>query len=150
MPGQTPSFVSTSLWQTPQACTLMSTCPTPGLGISRSTIWKSAPALGIWAAFIGAIATFVVAMTASYELSIAVLENSCWRGDRTLFAAPVFAFAQIGPRTTGDATADICGRGSESRPAQCLHARLPSGVVRENVVFCLYKRMALVTNFLPQ
>src|SRR2546430_7927951 len=36
--------------------------PTPGAGISRSTIWKSAPPLGIWAAFIGAIAIFVVAM----------------------------------------------------------------------------------------
>src|SRR5262249_1174062 len=62
MPGQAPSFVSTSLWQTPQACTLMRTCPAPGSGISRSTIWKSAPALGICATFIGAIATFVVAM----------------------------------------------------------------------------------------
>src|SRR2546429_6071404 len=46
----------------PQACTLMRTSPTPGAGISRSTIWKSAPPLGIWAAFIGAIAIFVVAM----------------------------------------------------------------------------------------
>ena len=33
--------MSTSLWQTPQACTLMRTCPAPGLGISRSTISKS-------------------------------------------------------------------------------------------------------------
>ena len=54
--------MSTSLWQTPQACTLMRTCPAPGLGISRSTISKSAPGLGICATFIGAIATLVVAM----------------------------------------------------------------------------------------
>src|SRR5213075_2700934 len=56
-------FVNTSLWHTPQACTLMSTCPTPGLGISRSTISKSAPALEIWATFIGATATLVVAIS---------------------------------------------------------------------------------------
>ena len=30
--------MSTSLWQTPQACTLIRTCPAPGSGISRSTI----------------------------------------------------------------------------------------------------------------
>src|SRR5207302_8235685 len=59
MPGKPPSFVSTSLWQIPQASTLMRTCPTPGLGISRSTIWKSAPGLGICATFIGAVASFV-------------------------------------------------------------------------------------------
>src|SRR4029077_8488907 len=62
MPGQEPSLVNTSLWQTPQACTLMRTSPGPGLGISRSTIWKSAPGLGTCAAFIGAIAILVVAM----------------------------------------------------------------------------------------
>src|ERR1700674_2013002 len=62
MPGHRPSFVNASLWQRPQACTLMSTCPGPGLGISRSTISKSAPGLGTCAAFIGATANFVVAM----------------------------------------------------------------------------------------
>src|ERR1700686_2092712 len=62
MPGQAPSFVNISLWQTPQACTLMRTCPAPGLGISRSTISKSAPGLETCAAFIGATATFEVAM----------------------------------------------------------------------------------------
>src|SRR6266850_5142433 len=41
----------------PQACTLMRTSPALGLGISRSTISKSAPALGICATFIGVIAT---------------------------------------------------------------------------------------------
>src|SRR6516162_10437423 len=40
----------------------MRTCPAPGLGISRSTISKSPPALEICAAFIGATPTFVVAM----------------------------------------------------------------------------------------
>src|SRR6266581_8861175 len=62
MPGK-PSFVSASLWHTPQACTLIRTCPASGFGISRSTISKSAPGFGICAAFIGAIANFVVAMT---------------------------------------------------------------------------------------
>src|SRR4029077_15286721 len=36
----------------PQACTRILTCPTPGCGISRSTISKSAPALGTCTAFI--------------------------------------------------------------------------------------------------
>src|SRR5271155_284479 len=38
MPGHNPSLVSTSLWQTPQACTLTRTSPGPGVGMSRSTI----------------------------------------------------------------------------------------------------------------
>jgi hypothetical protein len=46
----------------PQACTLMHTCRTPGLGISRSTISKSPPGLGTCATFIGATATLVVAI----------------------------------------------------------------------------------------
>src|SRR5260370_23572619 len=75
MPGHPPSFVSTSLRHTPQACTLMRTSPAAGLGISRSTIWNSAPGfgtcaafwtyapgLGTCAAFVGAIATFVAAI----------------------------------------------------------------------------------------
>src|SRR3984893_1428144 len=70
MPGQRTSFVSPSLWQIPQACTLIRTCPAPGLGISRSTIWKSAPGLGICAAFIGAIATFIVAINPPLNLMI--------------------------------------------------------------------------------
>src|SRR5271156_6370048 len=52
MPGHKPSFVSTSLWHTPQACTLIRTCPASGVGISRSTISKSAPGLEICATFI--------------------------------------------------------------------------------------------------
>src|SRR5579864_7484919 len=55
MPGHNPSLVSTSLWQTPQACTLIRTCPASGVGISRSTISKSAPGLETCAAFICAI-----------------------------------------------------------------------------------------------
>src|ERR1700691_5019966 len=67
MPGHAPSFVSTSLWQTPQACTLMRTCPTPVSGIARSTISKSAPGLGTCAAFIctifiGTTVTLLVAI----------------------------------------------------------------------------------------
>src|SRR5205823_13441103 len=90
MPGHAPSFVNTSLWQTPQACTLMRTCPTPGLGISRSTISKSAPALGICAAFIGAFATVVVAINPPINCQ-PLLKSTYrnWRGDQTLPAAPL-------------------------------------------------------------
>src|SRR5215467_7341454 len=62
MPGQEPSFVNTSLWQMPQACTLMRTCPEVGLGISRSMIWKSAPGLETCATFIVATETVIVAI----------------------------------------------------------------------------------------
>src|SRR5262245_47322145 len=54
MPGNKPSFVTTSLWQTPHACTLMRTSPASGSGIWRSTISRFAPGLGICATFIGA------------------------------------------------------------------------------------------------
>src|SRR5229473_2691946 len=57
MPGQYPSFTRLSLWQMPQACTRMRTCPAVGLGISRSTISKSAPGFGTSATFIFAIET---------------------------------------------------------------------------------------------
>src|SRR5215213_2491805 len=43
MPGQSPSFVSESLWQTPHASTRTRTSPAPGSGISRSTISKGPP-----------------------------------------------------------------------------------------------------------
>src|SRR5713101_9684727 len=57
MPGKSPSFVMKSLWQMPQACTRMRTCPAAGFGISRSTISKSAPGFGTCATFIFAIET---------------------------------------------------------------------------------------------
>src|SRR5262249_27218074 len=38
--GNSPSLVSESLWQMPQACTLIRTVPGPGSGIGRSTISK--------------------------------------------------------------------------------------------------------------
>src|SRR6266404_2656498 len=41
----------------PQACTRIRTCPAPGLGISRSTISKSAPGFGTCTTFILAIET---------------------------------------------------------------------------------------------
>src|ERR1017187_8804435 len=44
-PGKCPSFVNESLWQIPQACTLIRTDPAPGSGISRSTISKGPPGL---------------------------------------------------------------------------------------------------------
>src|SRR5215471_18446670 len=62
IPGQRPSFTNTSLWQTPQACTLISTSPAPGLGISRSTPSNSPPGLAICATLIVAGATLVVAI----------------------------------------------------------------------------------------
>jgi hypothetical protein len=62
MPGNAPSFVNTSLWQMPQACTLIRTSLSRGLGISRSTIWKSAPGFGMYAAFIVSIPMVVVLM----------------------------------------------------------------------------------------
>src|ERR1700741_3925405 len=70
MPGHWPSFVNTSLWQTPQASPLTRTCPASGLGISRSTISKSAPGLGTCAAFIAAIPTFVVAINPPMDVQI--------------------------------------------------------------------------------
>src|SRR5207249_2719852 len=63
MPGHKPSFVSTSLWQTPQACTLMRTCPKSGSGISRLTISKSPPGLEICATFIGATSGFAATLS---------------------------------------------------------------------------------------
>src|SRR4029077_19723285 len=72
MPGQAPSFVSTSLWQIPQACTLMRTCPASGLGISRSTIWKSAPGLGTCATFIGATANLVLAINPPFAKTLEI------------------------------------------------------------------------------
>src|SRR5437588_12379085 len=65
----------------PQAWTLMRTCPTSGLGISRSTISKSPPALGICAAFIGAIANFVLAINPPFAktLEISIPNSSFFR-----------------------------------------------------------------------
>src|SRR5438876_124200 len=68
----------------------MRTCPPPGLGISRSTIWKSAPALGTCATFMGATATLVVAINP--PLNVQILSKRtycCWQGNRKLFAAPL-------------------------------------------------------------
>jgi hypothetical protein len=48
MPGINPFFVTESLWQTPQAWTLIRTDPAPGSGISRSTISNGPPARGTW------------------------------------------------------------------------------------------------------
>src|SRR5215467_9834589 len=56
--GKTPSLTSTSLWQIPQAFTLMRTCPASGSGIPRSTISNFPPGLEICAAFIGAVVGF--------------------------------------------------------------------------------------------
>src|SRR5258708_24694233 len=50
MPGQCPSFVRESLWQTPEACTRMRTWPAPASGISRSTTWYGPVALTTCAA----------------------------------------------------------------------------------------------------
>src|SRR3954469_17694244 len=55
MPGHWPSLVKTSLWQTPQAWTLIRTDPGPGSGIGRSTSSRGPPGRETWAARIVAI-----------------------------------------------------------------------------------------------
>src|SRR6266851_2883297 len=88
MPGHKPSFVSTSLWQTPQACTLIRTCPTPGSGISRSTIRKSAPGLDTCATFIVPIAIAVVAINP--PLNFGIVESTyCHFEMTTPLSAPL-------------------------------------------------------------
>src|SRR5439155_26394892 len=79
MPGHRPSFVSTSLWHTPQACTLMRTCPVPRLGISRSTIWKPDPGLEICATFIVVTATVVVAINPPTNRQLFAIKPESWR-----------------------------------------------------------------------
>src|SRR5581483_2264790 len=49
MPGKAPSLVSESLWQMPQACTLIRTAPAAGSGIGRSTISKGPLGRETWA-----------------------------------------------------------------------------------------------------
>ena len=48
-PGQWPSFTSESLWQMPQAWTLIRAWPARGWGISRSTISNGPPGRVTWA-----------------------------------------------------------------------------------------------------
>jgi hypothetical protein len=43
MPGKVPSLTKASLWQMPQASTLIRTCPGPGSGTPRSTSSSGAP-----------------------------------------------------------------------------------------------------------
>src|SRR5580692_9913188 len=121
IPGHKPSFVSTSLWQTPQACTLMRTCPASGVGISRSTISKSAPGLDTCAAFICVIfigTTLLVAINPPMEISVVVESHLLL---------------------------------SARRPNIARHSiRLPQGVAPENVVSVLYEGVAQVTNVLPE
>src|SRR5262245_59784321 len=57
MPGKVPSLVNASLWQTPQADTLIRTVPGSGSGTGRSTISKGPFGRETWA-------TRMVAMTA--------------------------------------------------------------------------------------
>ena len=58
--GHKPSLASTSLWQIPQAATLIRTHPGCGVGIVRSTISKTAPGLETCATLIVANATVVI------------------------------------------------------------------------------------------
>src|SRR5258708_20966818 len=55
IPGKIPSFVMVSLWQIPQAWTLMRTDPAPGSGMSRSTISNGPLGRGTWTARIFAM-----------------------------------------------------------------------------------------------
>src|SRR5450631_426094 len=52
MPGQWPSFTRASLWQIPQASTLMRTWPRAGSGMFLSTSSRFPPALLTWTTFI--------------------------------------------------------------------------------------------------
>src|SRR5579862_2866726 len=102
MPGH-PSFVRTSLWQTPQACTLIRTCPASGLGISRSTISKSAPGLETCAAFIFVIfigTTLLVAIKVSYKFLTTLLIIDFAGFDRSMqirFLNSAFGFKFLDP-----------------------------------------------------
>src|SRR3954454_7716570 len=49
IPGNVPSLVSESLWQIPQACTLIRTSPAPGSGMGRSTSSKGPLGRDTWA-----------------------------------------------------------------------------------------------------
>src|SRR5580692_818219 len=102
----------------------MRTCPASGVGISRSTISKSAPGLDTCAAFICVIVigtTLLVAINPPMEISVIVESHLLL---------------------------------SARRPNIARHTiRLPQGVARENVVSVLYEGiegMALVTNVLPE
>src|SRR5262249_17740129 len=53
--GNSPSLMMESLWQMPQACTLIRTVPGPGSGIGRSTISKGPFGRETWATRILAI-----------------------------------------------------------------------------------------------
>src|SRR3954453_22600767 len=59
MPGHWPSLVKTSLWQTPQAWTLIRTDPGPGSGIGRSTSSRGPPGRETWATRIVAMRMFL-------------------------------------------------------------------------------------------
>src|SRR5579864_1864531 len=59
MPGHWPSLVKTSLWQTPQAWTLIRTDPGPGSGIGRSTSSRGPPARETCTARIVALRMFI-------------------------------------------------------------------------------------------
>src|SRR6185369_6193499 len=74
MPGHWPSLVKTSLWQTPQAWTLIRTDPGPGSGIGRSTSSRGPPGRETWA-------TRIVAMRISSRSPVVL------RLPRSLFLA---------------------------------------------------------------
>src|SRR4029077_17003859 len=60
MPGHSPSLTSSSLWQMPQASTLMRTWPRAGSGVGRSTTSKFPLGLLTWTAFMGEPLSWVV------------------------------------------------------------------------------------------
>src|SRR5262249_14729639 len=59
MPRHWPSLLKTSLWQTPQAWTLIRTDPGPGSGIGRSTRSRGPPGRETWATRIVAMRMFI-------------------------------------------------------------------------------------------
>jgi hypothetical protein len=81
MPGSCPSFKIESLWQIPQACTLIRTVAGPGSGIGRSTISNSPFARAICATRIVAMIESPVSKTflrrnhAHYYTATTILPN---------------------------------------------------------------------------
>src|SRR6266481_2318784 len=107
-----------SLWQTPQACTRMRTSPTPGSGISRSTISKPAPGLEICATFMVATAT-AVAINPPLNLSgIVEKQFLLFLTERSTLPAALL------PHLENDFQFD---RGAERKAGDALHqvARVP-------------------------
>src|SRR4051794_7640203 len=89
MPGQRPSLVKTSLWQTPQAWTLIRTDPGPGSGIGRSTSSRGPPARETWATRIVALRMFISVFCGSWMACMRVPRGANGGRGSAVIAPPV-------------------------------------------------------------